>query len=353
MTNDSQHPLTSFAAAPLTRDRLVDLAAQWRDLIAARGRRPDYVTERYKEVCWVLAQAGYELTDAAVTIALGRLRDGGMGLRSCNKYLGSIKSFCAWLARPSARLIPFNPLAEIPAFQQKRDRRYLRTSFLPVLAKLLATTAASRRLYRGVPGRDRAELYHAAACTGLRLGTLKAIDVGQFHLDAQPVAFVTVRADQLKDAEDLILPIQPDSAARLRKYLAGRPRHGRAFRTPPHDYDFTRMLRKDLAEAGIQPYRRVTLADGRTRLEDMLDFHALRHTFGSWCASSGVPLTTTQKWMGHSEPSLTANVYTHVVAPDQAATVLRMPPLPGVRRVAAGDTGTAETATAGGAGTAT
>jgi integrase len=228
-------------------------------------------------------------------------------------------------------VIPFNPLTEIPAFNKKRDRRHERTSFVPVFERLLATVEGSRRVYRGVAGIDRAELYHAAACTGLREGTLRLLEVGQFQLDKVP-AFVKARADQLKDGDDLVVPIQADSAARIAKYFAGKMPSTRAFKCPPFDYDFARMLKKDLAEAGIPYCREVELANGRRRREQVLDFHALRHTFGSWCAAANVPLTTTQRWMGHSTPELTANLYTHVIPADQAAAVASMPPLPGVKR---------------------
>jgi integrase len=43
-----------------------------------------------------------------------------------------------------------------------------------------------------------------------------------------------------------------------------------------------------------------------------LDFHSLRHTFGSLLASSGVHPKITQKLMRHSDINLTMNIYTHV-----------------------------------------
>lgn len=311
--------------------RLLELATTWRSLILARGSGQEYAAQRHAELCRLLAETDYALDDSAVVIAIGRLRDAGKSLCTCNKYLTTIKSFTRWLSRPSARVLPFDPLVEIPKFNARRDRRHERTSFVPVLERLLAATEKSTRAYRGVSGVDRAELYHAAACTGLREGTLVVIETSQFHFDVDP-AVVRVRADQLKDGEDLVVPIQADSAARLRAYLAGKMPTARAFRTPPHDYDFARMLRKDLTEAGIPYCRRVPLANGRTRREQVLDFHALRGTFNTWCADAGVELTVRQGWMGHSDPKLTANTYTYRLPTAQAAAVRQLPPLPGVRR---------------------
>ena len=62
-----------------------------------------------------------------------------------------------------------------------------------------------------------------------------------------------------------------------------------------------RILDRDLLLAGI-PKR-----DDRGRT---LDLHALRTTFGTLQSKGGVPLTTAQHAMRHSDPSLTANVCT-------------------------------------------
>jgi integrase len=47
-----------------------------------------------------------------------------------------------------------------------------------------------------------------------------------------------------------------------------------------------------------------------------LDIHALRHTFGSRLARRGVGLVQVQRLMGHSDPKLTAQVYTHLDVED-------------------------------------
>lgn len=47
-----------------------------------------------------------------------------------------------------------------------------------------------------------------------------------------------------------------------------------------------------------------------------LDIHSLRHTFGSRLARNGVGLVQVQRLMGHSDPKLTAQVYTHLDVED-------------------------------------
>lgn len=45
-------------------------------------------------------------------------------------------------------------------------------------------------------------------------------------------------------------------------------------------------------------------------------FHALRHTYATKLFEKGVPLKTVQKLLMHSDISITANIYTHVM-PEQ------------------------------------
>ncbi len=40
--------------------------------------------------------------------------------------------------------------------------------------------------------------------------------------------------------------------------------------------------------------------------------HSLRHTYATRCAENNVSRHVTQKWVGHSTPDMTENVYTHV-----------------------------------------
>ena len=52
-----------------------------------------------------------------------------------------------------------------------------------------------------------------------------------------------------------------------------------------------------------------------------VDMHALRHTFASRLARSGAGLVQAQRLLGHSDPSLTARVYTHLDVEDLRGAV--------------------------------
>jgi hypothetical protein len=83
--------------------------------------------------------------------------------------------------------------------------------------------------------------------------------------------------------------------------------------------DLHKVFSRDLAAAGIAK------RDARGRV---VDVHALRHTFGTHLCRAGVPLRTAQAAMRHSDPKLTANVYTDPQLLDVAGAISHLPDLP-------------------------
>ena len=79
-----------------------------------------------------------------------------------------------------------------------------------------------------------------------------------------------------------------------------------------------KMLQVDLKAAGV-PY-----VDAKGLFAD---FHALRHTYITNLARSGVSLVAAQKLARHSTPMLTAQRYTHIDLQDQKVAVDRLPSL--------------------------
>ncbi len=77
-----------------------------------------------------------------------------------------------------------------------------------------------------------------------------------------------------------------------------------------------RILDRDLRLGGI------TKRDQRGRT---VDVHAFRHSFGTHLSKAGVPLRTAQAAMRHSDPSLTANVYTDPRLLDVAGALDKLP----------------------------
>jgi len=78
------------------------------------------------------------------------------------------------------------------------------------------------------------------------------------------------------------------------------------------------MMRKDLEAAGI-PYR-----DASDRV---VDFHALRHTFITRLARSGIAPALAKSLARHSTITLTMNHYTHTFIEDERSALARLPGL--------------------------
>ncbi|MGH7718977.1 MAG: tyrosine-type recombinase/integrase [Gemmatimonadaceae bacterium] len=66
--------------------------------------------------------------------------------------------------------------------------------------------------------------------------------------------------------------------------------------------------------------KRFGMALGRAGLRK-LRFHDLRHTFGTHCAASGVPLRTLQEWMGHEDAKTTTVYADYAPSPHEQALI--------------------------------
>ena len=60
-------------------------------------------------------------------------------------------------------------------------------------------------------------------------------------------------------------------------------------------------------------------------LDGEIDFHALRHTYGSMLAAAGVHPSVAQKLMRHSTITLTMDLYTHVYSGTDATAIDCLP----------------------------
>ena len=124
-------------------------------------------------------------------------------------------------------------------------------------------------------------------------------------------AFLHVRGTKTKNA-DRTVPI-PDV---LMKRLTSKRKHQYLA-----DHDGKKHTRTSYDRLTKRLYREMNLAMGATTYRNALtsqplasDFtpYCLRHTYCSDLAKMGVDIRTAQKLMGHSDITLTANIYTHV-----------------------------------------
>jgi hypothetical protein len=191
-------------------------------------------------------------------------------------------------------------------------------------------------------------IYKTLVLTGLRQSELASLTVGKLDLDGHAPTALLEAADE-KNRQGSRIPLRGDLVADLRAWLAEKlttarneaRQHGEPLLAKlPEDtplFNIPRQLVKildlDLVMAGLA--RRVKDPEsGKMRIDKRdgrgwtVDVHALRTTFGTLLSKGGVPLRTAQAAMRHSDPSLTANVYTDPRLLDVAGAMDALPSLP-------------------------
>jgi integrase len=109
------------------------------------------------------------------------------------------------------------------------------------------------------------------------------------------------------------LPLDISLSNLLKEFSSTKLPTAKIFNVPERT---STMLQIDLRAAGIE-YK---TTDG------YVDFHSLRHTFGTLLALSGTKPQVAQMLMRHSDPRLTQNLYTHLTVSD-AASARKFPDL--------------------------
>lgn len=288
----------------------------WKAHSLAKGNSGKYVKENTAKVIRTVESCKWEsLTDINSDVFikwLADMRNGeAMGTQTANHYLRALRTFCNWLTEN--RLVSENPIRFVHALNARIDRRYERRALDPnEIGRLLAATEAGKR-HHGLTGRQRALVYRLAIESGLRYNEIRSLTPLSFDLESNP-ATVTIAPEDEKAGRGDTLPVRPDLAADLKTYLAFIPKAGRAF--PLWSDKGAAMIQRDLKAAGVP----VTDDSGR-----IVDFHALRTTFGSLLNLAGVPLKTAQDLMRHSDPKLTANFYTLTTTVDRANALAKLP----------------------------
>ena len=256
-----------------------------------------------------------------------------------NAARGAIVAFCQW-AVDAGRLIA-NPVSALPIADEQADpRRKPRALTAEEVRSLL--DAAERRpiedamiITRGASkgkrganvsaatrdrlmmlGCERRLIYATLVMTGLRINELRTLTVGQVSLESTAPSISLDAADE-KNRNGSTLSLSDELASELRAWLAAKlEERQRAARVRgdavPSSVDpserlfnvtgsMTNVFERDRKAAGIKK------RDDRGRIASV---HALRHTFGTWMARGGVSQRVAQEAMRHSDPALTANLYT-------------------------------------------
>lgn len=371
------NPFAAHLQAPLEQH-----IADFRDHLAAKGRDARYIREQIGRLKVVTApcQTLKHVTAARIDSCLNdlcrltqferrqiaKLREAGKNDEADairkesrgaapstrNSYLSAVRSFCQWCVRE--RRLRENPIAHYSKLNEAVDVRRERRALDAVEAdRLIRAAEHSKKTVRGLTGPDRAMLYKIALCTGYRASELASVTEASLQLDhAPPLIAVEAKHSKRRQYEEQPIPawlahdirtwrsssarrrlaaalwewraMRPTNEGELLRWRAARPT---AEAIPPSKLKLwpgrwarhaAKVLRVDLKAAGVAY---VDEAGG------VADFHALRHTFITNLARSGVHPKKAQILARHSTIDLTMNFYTHVTLSD-AAEALDMLPQP-------------------------
>ena len=376
MTRDEE-TVADHQATSLTEH----LKAYIRSLKAA-GRSKRHMSDTKRLATQIAADCGFrtlrDIEASKVESWLASKLDADMAARTRNSYLQALNGFCSWCVK-NQRLTA-NPIRSIEKADVESDRRLVRRAMVEdELQRLLYITrlrplaefgretirkpadevtgkrdtwkpapltyetieAAAKRARQRLTdkparieelealGRERALVLKTLVLTGLRVGELRSITIGQVHLDC-PMPYIELNAADEKNRHGSDLPLRADLADDIREWLRSRqatstlridgsgalPSDTPLFYVPT---GLLRILDRDLQAAGIEK------VDDRGRT---IDVHAMRHTFGTMLSRNGVQPRTAQAAMRHSKIDLTMNVYTDPRLLDVAGAMDALPSFP-------------------------
>ena len=140
------------------------------------------------------------------------------------------------------------------------------------------TPEQSSTLLQELPEHQRETVTFALA-TGLRQANVVKLEWFQVDL-ARKTAWIP--GDKAKGGNDIHISLNETAVAVLRRQLGKHPTRVFTYEGKPFDRAYTKAWQKALKRAGIENFR----------------WHDLRHTWASWLAQNGVPLSDIQEMGG-------------------------------------------------------
>ena len=283
------------------RASMIDLLHEYVRDLRTRGRSEQYISKIRSRITHLVNACGWT---AVMHVSPGAFvawrSEQDKAPKTLNHYLDAVNAFMGWLL--SIGKIPSNPFAKVAKVETRGRVTIERRAFTDDEIRRLLDVAGPRR-----------PIYLAAVQTGLRHNELRQLRWGDVYLDAeQPNMHVRASTTknkkhavvwlvgELADALRALRPSAPDPSSKV--FSDGMPSH--------------HTFQRDLARAGIEKLD----SQGRK-----VDFHALRHTLATNLARAGVPQRLAMEIMRHSDPRLTAVVYTDANALPTRAMMEQLP----------------------------
>jgi integrase len=238
------------------------------------------------------------------------LREGNLSRRSVQKIMILLFGICKRAKR--RKWIPANPCDDAERVTLRPSGHFNALTVEEVYA-----------IARAADDTMMAAIIVTAAMTGLRMGELRALRWRDIDFASRTVHvrenFVGGRLGRPKSGKVRSVPLADQVAVEL----DGLSR--REDFTLPGDLVFPSVTGVHVDDKDVRAAFYAALAAAgmahRREGDDPIVFHDLRHTFGTLCASNGIPVGDIQTYMGHSDVK-TTQIYMHHAPKHDAAEKL-------------------------------
>lgn len=278
---------------------VVVLIGRYGEALLGLGRNPRHVKGTAARLHRMRREMGWKrLSDVRPDVFAGWLSKLQLAAKSRKEYQVSAVAFLNWLVRTEQLLR--NPLTRLENVEvrgnQVRPSRALRAD---EIEQLLAVSGPRRLVYLML-------LY-----TGMRRGEAKQLRWSDVTLDGVH-SQVMLRNAVTKGRVKRAIPLHPVLMESLRSAATSAESNSLIFPSFPR----WEAMRADFAKAGIEH---------KDTLGRVAHFHSFRKTFQTLGVNAGVNQRSAQALLGHSDPSLTAEVYTDVAALELRSEVAKLP----------------------------
>jgi integrase len=163
-------------------------------------------------------------------------------------------------------------------------------------------------------------LFALAAMTGMRAGELMALKTDDVDLERRVVCvrrsvwYGRVTAPKTR-AGERVLPLPVTLAERLRRYL-------QAWTPNEERFLFATRTGKPVVIGNIVQRKLWTVLD-ELKIE-RCGMHAFRHSHASMLVAMGAPMTVARDQLGHTDPRLTFEVYSHAISGAQRESIEKL-----------------------------
>jgi len=301
---DAQREREGLVAPRVLREAhsasIVELLADYARDLKGRDLDGKHVHDTINRIQRVIRECGWSKLGDMRADSFARWRGGFVGSAKTRKeYQISLNAFANWLVRLGK--LERSPLAHLDRIDTrgKQVRPYR------------AFTETELRALLGAVSYERRVAYLTLLYTGQRRSEVAALVVEDLDLGESPA--VRIRIETTKDKDKRAVALHPMLARELRVFVpkSAAPTDPVFPNFPSYD-----ALRADLHRAGIER---------RDSLGRVVHFHSFRKTWQTMGVRAGISQRVAQEVLGHSDPALTANVYTDVAAVGMHAEIEKLP----------------------------